>query len=112
MAGSSPHVSRAVRLPAPSRDYEAEAFALFGVEAADEGDPPVAAVTRALGLSMIGKSWWLRADPGLTGEGPANSFPVGFGSLLRPALNKNARERTPFPEPVPPAASMQHENSP
>lgn len=56
-------LARADRLPVPSRDYEAEVFALFGIEAADDDDLPVAAVTRALDLGVIDKGWWLRADP-------------------------------------------------
>lgn len=48
--------------PAPPRGLESVIFALFDVDTAD-GDLPVAAVTRALDVGVIDKSWWLRADP-------------------------------------------------
>ena len=56
-------LARADPLPRQAGDYEAEAFALFGIAAADDADLPVAAVTRALDLGVIDKGWWLRADP-------------------------------------------------
>jgi len=56
-------LSRADRLPAPDGCLEEQLFALFGVEAPEEGDLPVASVTRVLDLGVIDKGWWLRADP-------------------------------------------------
>jgi hypothetical protein len=42
---------------------EAGVFSLFRAVPQEEGDLPVAAVTRVLDLAVIDKGWWLRADP-------------------------------------------------
>ncbi|HEX7045116.1 MAG TPA: hypothetical protein VF203_10935 [Burkholderiales bacterium] len=56
-------LARADRLSVPGGCLEEQLFALFGVEAPEEGDFPVASVTRVLDLGVIDKGWWLRADP-------------------------------------------------
>jgi hypothetical protein len=50
------------RLPAAT-NLEAAIFALYNATPEEEGDLPVAAVTRVLDLAVIDKGWWLRADP-------------------------------------------------
>jgi hypothetical protein len=44
-------------------EFEQQVFSLFGLSAPEDGDLPVAAVTRALDLGVIDNGWWLRADP-------------------------------------------------
>lgn len=61
--GLETFLARADRVPGEPHGYEAEVFELFGIQAEDGADLPVAAVTRALDLGVIDKGWWLRADP-------------------------------------------------
>jgi hypothetical protein len=56
-------LARAERRPEPIRGLETTLFTLFGAETPDEGDLPVAAVTRVLDLGVVDNGWWLRADP-------------------------------------------------
>src|SRR3990167_2665495 len=56
-------LARAERHALPVRGFEASLFSLFGAEAPNEGDLPVAAVTRVLDLGIVDNGWWLRADP-------------------------------------------------
>jgi hypothetical protein len=55
--------ARAQATALPRRGFEALLFSLLGAEIPDEGDLPVAAVTRVLDLGIVDNGWWLRADP-------------------------------------------------
>lgn len=57
------YLARADVLPGIDGDLEFQLFTLFGIDAPEGADLPVAAVTRALDMGIIDKGWWLRADP-------------------------------------------------
>lgn len=56
-------LARADRSEGVAGEFESQIFRIFGIEGSEEGDLPVASVTRALDLGVIDKGWWLRADP-------------------------------------------------
>jgi hypothetical protein len=56
-------LARAEPQPARGRGLEPLLFSLFNVDTPEDGDLPVAAVTRVLDLGVVDNGWWLRADP-------------------------------------------------
>jgi hypothetical protein len=55
-------LARADRLPPGPVGFHATLFGLFGAEA-EEGDLPIAALTRFHDMGVVDREWWLRADP-------------------------------------------------
>lgn len=56
-------MARADRGPDGPSGFAPRLFGLFGVPVPEDGEPPVAAVTRLADMAVLDRDWWVRADP-------------------------------------------------